>query len=104
MRTARLLPVSLSMHCSGGEYLPGGYLPGGWGVYLCGVGVPAQGVYLPGGVPAQEGCTCLGGYMPRRGVPTRGYLSGGCTCPEDGDTCPGTPPPTIVNRIAGAKI
>ena len=41
--TARLLPVSPSMHCSrgGGLYLPGGG------------GVPAQGVYLPGG------CTCL---------------------------------------------
>ena len=51
MRTARLLPVSPSMHCSGwgvpvwwvparGMYLLGGYLPGG---------VPAKG----GGVPAQ---------------------------------------------------
>ena len=41
MRTARLLPVSPSMHCSRGVYLPGG--------------VPAQGVYLPRGVPAQGG-------------------------------------------------
>ena len=43
MRTARLLPVSPSMHCSGGG-VPG---PGGctW----------SGGVYLaPGGVPAQE--------------------------------------------------
>ena len=44
MRIARLLPVSPSMQCSRGVYLPGG-VPG-WG------GVPAQGVYLPGG------CTC----------------------------------------------
>ena len=39
MRTARLLPVSPSMHCS--------------------QGVPARGVYLPGSVPA-GGCTCPG--------------------------------------------
>ena len=42
MRTARLLPVFPSMHCPGG--------------------VPAQGVYPPGG------CTYSGG------------LDGGCTC------------------------
>ena len=47
MRTARLLPVSPSMHCSWG-YLAGEvYLPGG--VYLPEGGV----VYLPGG-----GCVC----------------------------------------------
>ena len=39
MRTARLLPVSLSMHCSQGVPSRGG--------------VPAWGVYLPGGVLAQ---------------------------------------------------
>ena len=61
MRTARLLPVSPSMHCSGGYLVPGG--------------VPAQGD-LPGpggctrsrgGVPAQ-GCTCLGGVPGPRGM------------------------------------
>ena len=88
MRTARLMPVSPSMHCSRGECTcPGGvpargctcqgecvpagggggvYLSGG--VYLLGVGVPGQGVYLPGG------CTCPGG------VPTWGLPARGCTC------------------------
>ena len=66
MRTARLLPVSPSMHCSGGMYLvwgvpvPGGYLVWGgrgtwyWGVYLVLEGwctwswrVPGPGGYLP---------------------------------------------------------
>ena len=54
MRTARLLPVSRSMHCSGGCTCPGGCTyPGG---------VPAQG-YLPGGVPAK------GVYLPRYSPP-----------------------------------
>ena len=56
----------------------GGLLPGG---------VPARGVYLPGGgctcpggVPAQEGgYTCPGGVLAQGGVPTRGVCSGGCT-------------------------
>ena len=60
MPTARLLPVSPSMHCSGGLYLPGG--------------VPAQGVYLPGGVPGQG----RGVYLPE-GVSAQGGV--GCTCP-----------------------
>ena len=34
------------------------------------------GMYLPGGVPAQGGGTCLGG-VPAWGVPAKG----GCTCP-----------------------
>ena len=63
MRTVRLLPVSPSMHCSWGVYLPGG-VPAGQGVYL-----PGEGVYLPRG----GGCTCQG-----------------VTC--RGGTCPGTPP------------
>ena len=43
VRTARLLPISPSMHCSRGVYLPGG-VPA-WGVYLPGGGgVPARGV------------------------------------------------------------
>ena len=62
MRTARLLPLSPSMHCSGG------------------------GCTCPGGVPA-GGCTCLGGVPAREEV----YLSGG-GLPAQGGTCPGTPP------------
>ena len=70
MRTARLLPVSPSMHCSPGDWPKGVYLPRG--VYLAKGGVPAQGrVYLPRGVPAQ------GVYLPMWG------------------TCPGNPPPTV---------
>ena len=49
MRTACLLPISPSMHCSQGG------LPAG--------GVPAREWYLPRGVPAW-GCTCWG-YLPR---------------------------------------
>ena len=65
MRTARLLPVSPSMHCSRGVYL----VPW-WGVYLVlGGGVPGLGV-VPGprgrGVPGPGGCTwSWGGYLPR---------------------------------------
>ena len=51
MRTARLLPVSPSMHCSGG--------------CTCLGGVPARGVYLPGGLPAR------GGVPAQRGVPAQ---------------------------------
>ena len=105
MRTARLLPIYPSMHCSGGctclgVYLPVGvYLPGGMylsrgsvtaqGWCTCPKGdVPAWGGYLPGG------CTCLGGVPAQGGVPTWGvYLPGGvpawgdvpvqgqCNCP-----------------------
>ena len=83
MRTARLLPVSPSMHCWGGGYL---VLGGTWsgGVYLVQWGVPgpggctwSQGVYLvPGGVPGPRGCTWSQGVYLVWGV----YLvSGGCT-------------------------
>ena len=76
MRTARLLPVSPSMHCS-------------WG------GVPG-----PRGVPSSGGCTCLGGYLVSRGmylVPWGCTWSWGCTCPgvhlvPGGCTCPGDAP------------
>ena len=68
MCTARLLPVSPSMHCSRGD------VPGPRGVYLPG------GMYLPRGVYLPGGCTCPGG-VPAWEV----YLPGG--------TCPGTPPP-----------
>ena len=55
MSSARLLPVSPSMHCSrgGGVYLPGGAPTGG----TC-----------PGGVPA-GGCTCPGGTCPGTPLP-----------------------------------
>ena len=71
MRTARLLPVSPSMHCFGGVYIRGD-VPAG--------GVPARGMYLPGVVPA-------GGYL--LGV----YLPGGGGVPAWGCTCPLPPPP-----------
>ena len=58
MRTARLLPVSPSMHCSGRGYLVprGCTCPGGctW----------SQGIPGPGGVPGPGGCTWFwGGYL-----------------------------------------
>ena len=125
MRTARLLPVSPSMHCSGGGtwswgvpglegctwsrgvYLVLGGVPGPWGctwslgVYLVPGGVPGLGVYLvSGGVPG------LGGVPGPRGVCTWSWgvyliwgvylVPGGV--PGPGGTCPGTSPP--VNRMA----
>ena len=77
MRTARLLLVSPSMHCSGGAPVPGGVPE--WGVYLNG-GLPAWGVYLPGG------CTAQGGVPAQGSVPARGSV------PAQGDTPPVTPP------------
>ena len=66
MRTARLLPVSPSMHCS----------PGRWGVPDQG-GVPALGVYLPrSGVYLH-----WGGYLPRRCVPAWGSTCAGILPP-----------------------
>ena len=50
MRTARLLPVSPSMHCPWVVYLPGG-LPGG-------------SVYLLVGCTCLGACTCPGGTCP----------------------------------------
>ena len=66
MRTARLLPVSPSMH----QEVPaqGCTWPGGvptQGVYLPKGSVPAQGVYLPRGVYLPGG----GGYLPRSSLP-----------------------------------
>ena len=61
MRTARLLPVSPSMHF----LLVGGQ-----------VGVPTRGVYLPGGSTCPGGVTALGG-VPARGVPAQ------CTPPRE---------------------
>ena len=81
MRTTCLLPISPSMHCSRRVYLLGGYLPG---IIPAHGGVPAQGVYLPWGIPALGctcqgvpalGCTCSGVYL------LGGYLPEGCTCP-----------------------
>ena len=102
IRTALLLPVSPSMHCSGG--------------YTCPVGVPAQGVYLPRGVYLSRGCTCLGGCVPAQeegtcpggggwcGLPEQGVHScpgGGYTCPGGRYTCPGGGVPA--NRGAPAR-
>ena len=55
--------------CPGWVYLPGG---------TCLGGVPAQGVYRPGG------CTCPGG-VPARGCtcPGLGVPSWGCTCTRE---------------------
>ena len=61
----------LSMHCLEGVPAQGMYLPGG---------VPAQGgVPARGGVPAQRGCTCPGGVPANGGVymPRGVYLPGG---------------------------
>ena len=72
MRTTRLLPVSPSMHCSGGvpAWCGGVYLPGAGGV-------PAWSGWctclVPGGVPGPVGGTCLVlGDVPGLGsVPVR---------------------------------
>ena len=94
MRTARLLPVSPSMHCSGGiTWSSGGVPAGGYlvlGVYLVLGGVPGLGVYLvlggctwfPGGVPGPGGGVYLvpGDVPGPRGVPGLGGVpAGGCT-------------------------
>ena len=119
MRTARLLPVSPSMHCSGGRCICLGGVPACEctcpGRYTAlGGGVPAQGVYLPrrvylprgvgvpaqGGVPSQEGvpsggCTCLGVYLvggvylPGRCVPDQGGVPAQGLYKSSGCTYPG---------------
>ena len=94
MCTARLLPVSPSMHCSG---VPAqGHVPGPRGVYLIPEGCTWSGVPGPGGCawsggvpglgaftcPGKRGCTWswVGVYLPRGGggVPGPGeeYLLG----------------------------
>ena len=80
MCTARLLPVSPSMHCSGvylvwgGTPGPRGDVPGpGWGVYLVWEVYLFWGVYLVWRVylvrgmylVRGRGCTWSGGYLPR---------------------------------------
>ena len=68
MHTAHLLPISPSMHCSRGVYLPRGWC-------TCPGGVPAQEeVYMAEGVSVQGGVPALVVYLPR-GV----YLPWGCT-------------------------
>ena len=84
MRTARLLPVSPSMHCSRECTTWGGYLVQG--------GVPAQREGIPAqreGIPAQGGTGVYlvwGVYLLLGGVPALG------------GTYPGTPPPPV-NRM-----
>ena len=74
MRTAPLLPVSPSMHCSGGVPGPWG-VPGPGGVHLVpGRVPPPKGVYLvPGGVYlVPRGCTWSQGCVPGpMGVPAQ---------------------------------
>ena len=92
MRTARLLPVSPSMHCSGGYLVPGGVpsqgdLPGpggctrSWGVYL-----PGGCTWPQGDVPGPGGSTWPRGDLPGPGGSTwpRGDLPGpgGSTWPR----------------------
>ena len=129
MRTARLLPVSPSMHCSRGCTwswgctCPEGGVPAPGAVPARGrtslEGVPAWGVYLPGGVcilggvPAW-GCTCLGvylvlgGYLLLGDVPARGVAPawGGCTCPRGVPACgvPTQVPPLWTEWQTGVKI
>ena len=85
MRTARLLPVTPSMHCSRGwVYLPRGvYLPGECtcpGRCTCPGAVPARGCTCLRGLPAWE--VYLLGGVPAGGVPAQTmYLPRGCTCP-----------------------
>ena len=71
MRTARLLPVSPSMHCSLGVYLVPGDVPGRGGrVYLVPGGIPApRGVPGPGGVPAPGDVPAPGGGVPAQVLP-----------------------------------
>ena len=103
MRTARLLPVSPSMHCSrgsctwsGGVPGPGGYLVRGvclfWGCTWSQEGVPGLRVYLVQGylgrgVPGPSGVYLVWGVYLVGGV----YLVRGCTW-SGGCTYPGTPP------------
>ena len=122
MRTARLLPVSPSMHCSWGVYLVlGMYLVWG-GVPGPGGSVPGhRGVYLVQGVPGyrgrctwSRGCTWSWGDVPGprgRGTWSRGctwywgvctwswgvYLVSGGVPGPGGGTYPGTPPPCEQN-------
>ena len=66
MRTARLLPVSPSMHCSRGVYLvPGGCIWSWGGTWSGGGGVPGpRGVCLVlGGVPGPRGYLVWGVYL-----------------------------------------
>ena len=110
MRTARLLPISPSMHCSrgvvyllGGHLVPGVYLvwrdvcvPGLGGV-PCPRGCTCPGVYLVGGCTWSGGCTCQGTPGP-----------GGCTClgdvPAQGGTGRGTAPLLWTEWQSGVKI
>ena len=75
MRTARLLPVSPSMHCSQGVYL----VLGGRGVPgPRGCTCPVGGTWS-GGCTWSRGCTCLGGKglggVPAWGVPGPGVCA-----------------------------
>ena len=96
MRTARLLPASPSMHCSGGcTWSQGMYLPnlvrgGTWSTgCTCLGGTWSTGctclgectwsrgyTWSQGGVPGPRGCTCLGGVPAQGVVPGLGGVPG----------------------------
>ena len=98
MRTARLLPVSPNMHCSGG-----GDVPARGGVPALGGCTCPGGVYLPCGVPA------LGGYLPAlwgeyllRYSPPVNRMTGRCkniTLPQTSFTCLGGVPACLVGGV-----
>ena len=70
MRTARLLPVSPNMHCSGCVPAQGGVPIRQGCTYPGGMYLPRGSVYLPGGVPAWGVPACLGGeYLLRYSPP-----------------------------------
>ena len=97
MRTALLLLVSPSMHCSRGVYLVPGDVPARGGV-------PAQGG-VPGlrGVPSTGGCTCLGVYLvPGVYLPGDVPGPGGVPGPGKGEFLPRYSP--LVNRILNTRF
>ena len=114
MRTARLLPVSPSMHCTRG-YLPlvqgggvpasgprGGYLPLVWGGCLL-WGVPASGPW--GGTPASDpgGCLPQGVYLPLVLGGGFGLWSGGGRGRVCIPACSGEDPPASVDRMTDTR-
>ena len=98
MRTAHLLPVSPSMHCSGGVPGLGVYLVPR-GVYLVFGGCTwSWGVYpVKGCVPGPRGWCVPGGVPGPRGV----YLLGGCTWSGRGAPAQVLPP---VNRMTDRQV
>ena len=100
MRTARLLPVSPSMHCAGGRCLlprEGGSVSASQGAVCFGGGLLPGGCLLPcflggrllpreGGVSASQGAVCFGGGSASGGM-SASLLPGGCLLPREGGVC-----------------